>query len=76
MERSKVKLLGIIPGTRSSYIKAQTVVFIVIIAAFILSLMWEPPERLRENILFDHLTLFVVIILISEVVETLFTLRK
>ena len=76
MERSKVKLLGIIPGTRSSYIKDQTVVFLVITAAFIFSLLWEPPERLRENILFDHLTLFVVIILISEVVETLFTLRK
>ena len=76
MEPRKVKIYGIVSLAKSTYIRIQIAVFLVLLGAFVFSLLWKAPDELRGNFLFDKLTLVVVVIAILEILETFFTLRK
>ena len=76
MEQQKVKVYGIVSLTKSVYIRIQVLVFLVLLAALVISLLWEVPDNLRGNFLFANLALIVIIIAVLELLETFFTLKK
>ena len=76
MEPTKVKVYGFISLTKTTYVKIQTVVFLILTLALIFSLAWGTPARLAESVFWGNLTLITVIVLILEALETYFTLRK
>ena len=76
MEPTKVKIWGIISLTRSAYVKTQVVVFLILAGAFVFALIWEVPTALRQNWLWNNLTLITAGIVVLEILETYVTLRK
>jgi hypothetical protein len=61
---------------RSTYLRIQSVVLVITVALIVVSLLWQPTGVWKENFVFGNLFWWFLLILVLEVAELLWMLRK
>jgi hypothetical protein len=72
----KIRAYGLLPLTKTAYLRVQVVAFAVFLLALIASLLVPPPAGLREYRIFEFTPLIVAALGVLEGIEMLLMLRK
>jgi len=62
--------------SRDTYIKVQIVSFACLVIVFIINLLLQIHQKFSDNIFLGNILIILIIVAVSEVLETYFTLRK